>query len=75
MKLKHIILYSIAFTGFTLGISRGYLALWQDGQPEPLQIYSLPATSLPEADQALLRNGIKAETVAELTSLLEDFLS
>lgn len=74
MKLPHT-LYYIALFGFTLGICQGRLALWKDGKTEPEVIYPLFAASLPEKDQQLLEEGIRAKTIAELTARLEDYLS
>ena len=74
MRKLHI-LYYIAALSFTLGIYRGQLALWKNGQVTPLQIYPVRADSLPEADWKLLENGIVANDISELTARLEDYLS
>ena len=58
---------------FVLGTHAGYVALLRDGRP--VRIYSVPAACLPLKDQAALSRGIPASTPAELSALLEDFLS
>ena len=61
--------------GFVLGTYRGYVALWEDGYPDPRQIYPCPVVSLPLADQAALEEGVRARSRMELELLLEDYLS
>jgi hypothetical protein len=75
MKHFHTLLYSILLLGFTLGIHHGSVALWKDGVRTPLTVFPLCADHLPEADRQLLKNGIRAETVSEVTAILEDYLS
>ena len=75
MKIPHLYLYCILALGFTLGIYRGRVALWKDTCPEPVAVLPLHAVHLPQKDQALLQQGIHAETIAELTARLEDYLS
>ena len=75
MKYPHTLLYSILALGFTLGIHRGKVSLWKDTCPEPIVVFPLCAAHLPAEDQQLLRQGIHAETVSELTARLEDYLS
>lgn len=57
-----------------LGIKNGYLAVWKDGDPQPLWVLPCPAGSLPPSDQILLRKGLYAADLGELTALLEDYL-
>ena len=61
--------------GFLLGSYKGYLALWEDEDPEPRQIYPLPLASLPQADQDALEQGIHVRNQKALNRLLEDYLS
>ena len=61
--------------GFLLGSFRGFVALWQDDSPEPIQIFPCPVSNLPEADQNALLAGIPARSRMELDRLLEDYLS
>ena len=74
MRKPHILYYIIAL-GFTLGIYRGQLALWKDGQEAPIRVFPIGADTLPEADRMLLQSGIRAENLSELTARLEDYLS
>lgn len=61
--------------GFLLGIQDGRIALWKDGQAQPVEIFPIPANMLPEADQKALKEGITIENSSELNRILEDFLS
>ena len=61
--------------GFLLGTCRGYLALWKDEAPDPVQIFPIPVDSLPEADRSTLEEGIRARSEIELNELLEAYLS
>ena len=60
--------------GFLLGIRGSRLALWQDGDPHPVQIYDIRADSLPTTDQLQLRRGIRVDSREELWLLLENYL-
>lgn len=71
---RHILGCILAF-GFLLGTCRGYLALWKDGNPEPVQIFPVPADTLPEADRHALAEGIRARSQLELDEILETYLS
>lgn len=66
---------SLILFGFILGISRGYVAVWQDEDPQPLYLTETPASSLFPADVALLRRGLRFEDQESLTAALEDFCS
>lgn len=60
---------------FLLGVKGDYLALWENDDPEPVEIfYSCQVSRLPPADQILLHRGIKAEDQQALTAVLEDYL-
>ncbi len=72
---SHRILYNILLLGYTLGIFQGSLALWEEGNPQPVQIYPIRACMLPAADRELLAQGIRIGSDAELSSYLEDYLS
>ena len=58
-----------------LGAYKGYVALYNEGEAEPRQIYPYPVNVLPPADQKALEAGIPVRTDEELNRLLEDFLS
>ena len=72
-KLRY--LYLTLIFGFLLGISDGYIALWKDGNADPLQVFPYKAENLPIADQQALEKGIHLESKRELIQLLEDYLS
>lgn len=65
----------LAALGLLLGIHNGCIALLEDGNPEPLQVYPCRASMLPEADQHRLSSGIRIENESRLHRLLEDYLS
>ena len=60
---------------YLLGSYKGYLALWEDGKPEPCQIFPCPVDSLPEEDRRILEEGIPARSRIELDQILEDYLA
>lgn len=57
-----------------LGVKNGYLALWKEEDPQPVQTFSLRVSSLPLSDQILLHRGIRVESADALQALLEDYL-
>ena len=66
----------LALWGFLLGIWRGYVAVWQAEDPQPLLYRTdTPAASLLPADQAKLRKGMRFRDLPELTQAMEDFCS
>lgn len=69
------ILSRLLLFGFILGISRGYVSVWQDEDPLPILRTDTPASSLLPADQMILHRGLRFESEAELTAALEDFCS
>ncbi len=71
---KFPICLALAFA-FLLGIRDGYVALWREGHAEPEAVFPYRAESLPDADRKALEQGIRIETEAELSQLLEDYLS
>ena len=66
------ILFSLLYI---LGIHKGYLALWQSPDPDPVQVFPVRSSLLPEADRKLLAAGIQILEDHELHNLLEDYLS
>ena len=61
--------------GLTLGSFRGYVALFDENQEEPRQVFPYRISTLPPADQVALEKGIPVRSEKELQHLLEDFLS
>lgn len=66
--------FSLIFL-FILGCKDGYIALWKDSDPEPLRVFPYSVSSLPEADQRALEQGIPIGDEGTLLRLLEDYLS
>lgn len=66
---------SILAFSMILGAWRGYVALYDRGQAEPRQIFPTLVSSLPEADQQALIDGILVRNDRDLQQLLEDYLS
>ena len=58
-----------------LGCWKGHIALFREDSPEPMQIFPRKVTSLPEADQKALEEGILIRNERDLQQLLEDYLS
>lgn len=58
-----------------LGLHNGYIALWREGEPEPVQVFPYRAALYPKLDQAALEKGIPISDTETLKKLLEDFLS
>ena len=73
MRRLPTILYCIIALGYILGTHNGMLALLYDAVP--VQTYPCPVSSLPEADQSLLEEGLPIDSFSELTERLEDYLS
>ena len=68
-------MYFTLIFGFLLGISDGYIALWKDGNADPVRVFPYKAETLPIADQQALESGIHLDSKMELVQLLEDYLS
>lgn len=58
-----------------LGVSNGYLAIYESKGAQPLQILPYPVSAYPQADQNALARGIPFDTREQLNKLLEDFTS
>ena len=56
-----------------LGICKGHLALFENGNP--VEIFPYAAQDYSPKDQAKLRQGIPYKTPSEKQRILEDFLS
>lgn len=60
---------------YLLGVRGGYVALWQDEDPEPVAVFPYAVSSLPPEDQEALFRGIVIKNEEDLRYRLEDFLS
>lgn len=47
-------------------------ALFEDGKPEPIAVYSTPLSTLNAADAELIKEGIRLRGMDEVSRLLED---
>ena len=74
MIKRKVVGFSLLF-GFIVGAWEGYVALWRQGQTEPMRVFPYSVASLPPADQRALEKGIVIEDETELAHLLEDYLS
>lgn len=75
-KRKMYSIYCIILGIFILGSYQGRIALWeQDRTGDPLRIYPVSVSLLPEADQEALNRGICADSPEALARMLEDYLS
>lgn len=73
-KMQHQLTAFFLLTGFLLGVRADRLTLWRDDDPQPIAVFPCVVSSLPVADQCLLRRGIPAEDEQALARLLEDYL-
>ncbi len=60
---------------YILGVHDGKIALWKDGDPEPMQVFPYSAAALPDTEEARLKKGIRIESMDDLDRLLEAYLS
>lgn len=58
-----------------LGSWKGYVAIFNQGDAEPRQIFPYTVASLPPTDQDALNQGIFVRTERQMQQLLEDYLS
>ena len=58
-----------------LGLHNGYLAIFNEHDPDPVQVFPFRAESYPTVDQDALRHGIPITSQEALTRLLEDYCS
>lgn len=73
MIKKRSLAYLSLIFAFLLGTYKGYVTLWEDG--EPIWMTQCPVDMLPPADQSALNAGIVIKSTEELNRLLEDYLS
>lgn len=60
---------------YRISVYKEHVAVFLAGREIPYQILETRVDSLPEYDQALLREGVAARDEAELTQLLQDYES
>ena len=74
-RLFHRFLPVLLSLGLILGSFRGYVALFEEGEEEPRQVFPYRTEALPPADQLALTEGIPVLNEKALQHLLEDFTS
>lgn len=57
---------------FVLKEYNGRIALLEEGMDEPLAVYNTPLTALYPSDAELIRKGIRLNSRAEVSQLIED---
>ena len=67
MRIKRIITTVLA--AFYLGSYSGGLALWQDGQSDPVRIYPYSASVYTKIDQNMLENRKKSKILHNLRNI------
>ncbi len=60
---------------YIIGEQDGKLAIFLDGNSEPLEVYDTYVSDLPEADRSYIKKGIRVTSVADLAAYLEDLTS
>ncbi len=68
-------LLALSLAGYILGVSRGYVAVWKDEDPEPFLVTKMPVAMLPLKDVRALEKGIRLPDDYTLAQALEDFCS
>ncbi len=60
---------------YIIGEQDGKLAIFLDGNAEPLEVYDTYVSDLPESDRSYIKKGIRVTSVADLAAYLEDLTS
>lgn len=58
---------------YLITVYEGKVAVFKKGSTKPALISDVSASQLPEADLALLKKGIEAETLTKARAILEDY--
>ena len=72
---KRTLLTNLIIFGFILGIHKGQVALWKDGQSKPIKVFPYQASMLPPEDQKRLEDGVHVDSIQQLRKLIEDYFS
>ena len=72
-RLTHLY-FSLLLT-FILGVRDGKVALWKEGQPEPVKVFPCRTAMLPPETRTALEKGIRIESMEDLEELAENYLS
>lgn len=57
---------------YVIKSAEGGIALYKEGNAQPLAVYTLPVGGISTADMKLLQEGIRLKGMDEVTRLLED---
>ena len=75
MKKRYLHLCAMALCfSFLVGTKGGKIAIWEDGDPEPIKVLPYPVAMLPKQARQALNEGIRVETLEELYGLAEKYL-
>ena len=66
---------SSATETYTIKAYNGHIAVFQNDATEPFRELNVAISSLPQADQTLLENGIVVHSLTDVNSVLEDYNS
>lgn len=72
---KHRWFMTLLLAGYILGISRGYVAVWKEEDPEPWLVTKMPTALLPLEDVKRLEKGVRIPDDYTLAQALEDYCS
>lgn len=72
---KHTAAFLALALSFLLGIRDGNIALWRQGDAEPLRVFPYRAETLPPKARAALEQGVVFDSIGELEQLAENYLS
>lgn len=73
-RYVHLAMLALCFS-FLLGIKDGKVALWKEGQSEPVKTYPYPVSMLPKVARDALKEGVPLESEQQLYDIIEDYLS
>ena len=66
---------AVLLAGILIGVHKGRIALWNEGQNEPFKVFPYRASMLPDEYEQMLKKGIRVESMDELRRLMEAYLS
>jgi len=73
--MKRVLSATVLALSLYLGLYNEYLALWDSGRSTPVKIYPYQISVYSKIDKSTLEKGIKITSDAQLSQLLDDFLS
>ena len=73
MRKNHLVGLVLCL-GFLMGIYRGRIALWYNGEQSPSYVLPIPVFILPQEDKNALAQGIRFDSIEDLKGLLDQYL-